>query len=133
VITLHKTDNEDIIAKEHFKTRIWEVVELKNLSVDDLSVFIQKKLIHKGFVEVSNMFNDKHVKFIYSYTKGNLRETNKFLYNLFSIYEYYDIYRPEKISHTKLSKKILEMTAIKLGYIYDYIRELGIKWVKYKS
>jgi len=119
VITLHKTDNEDIIAKEHFKTRIWEVVELKNLSIEDLAVFIQKKLIQKGFVEVANMIDEKHVKFIYSCTRGNLRETNKFLYTLFNIYEYYDIYKPEKISHLKLSKKILEMTAIKLGYIHD--------------
>jgi replication-associated recombination protein RarA len=119
VITLHKTDNEDILAKEHFKTRIWEVIELKNLSVEDLEIFIQKKLFQKGFVEVANMFEERHVKFIYSCTRGNLRETNKFLYTLFSIYEHYDIYNPEKISHTKLSKKILEMTAIKLGYIHD--------------
>jgi len=119
VITLHKTDNEDIIAKEHFKTRIWEVVELKNLSIEDLNLFIQKKLIQKGFVEVANMIEEKHVKFIYSCTRGNLRETNKFLYTMFNIYEYYDIYKPDKISHTKLSKKILEMTAIKLGYIHD--------------
>jgi len=43
--------------------------------VEDLEIFIQKKLIQKGFVEVANMISEKNVKFIYSCTKGNLRET----------------------------------------------------------
>ena len=30
VITLHKTEEEDIIAKEHFQTRIWESIERNN-------------------------------------------------------------------------------------------------------
>jgi len=119
VITLHKTENEDIIAKEHFKTRIWEIVELKNASLEDLEVYVQKKLIQKGYVEVANMIHKRDIKFIYHFTKGNFRETNKFLYILFNIYEYYDMYKPEKINSQRLSKKILEMTAIKLGYIHD--------------
>jgi type II secretory pathway predicted ATPase ExeA len=119
VITLHKTENEDIIAKEHFKTRIWEVVELKNADVNDLEVYIQKKLIQKGFVEVSNMITKKDVKFIHNFTKGNFRETNKFLYTVFNIYEYYDLFKPEKINTQRISKKILEMAAIKIGYIHD--------------
>ena len=119
VITLHKTENEDVIAKEHFKTRIWEIVELLNAGEEDLSVYIQKKLIRKGFVEVANMFSKKDIKFIHTHSKGNFRETNKFLYTLFSIYEYYDLHQPERISSHKFSKKFFEMTAIKLGYIYD--------------
>ncbi len=117
IITLHKTDNEDIIAKQHFKTRIWEVVELSNVSEDDLHLYIQKKLIQKGFVEISNMIKKKHIKFIYTYTQGNFRETNKFLYTLFDIYEYFYENRPHKVSNEKFSKKFLEMAALKLGYI----------------
>ena len=117
VITLHKTENEDIIAKQHFKTRIWEVIELSNASEDDLYIYIQKKLIQKGFVKISNMIKKKHIKFIYTYSYGNFRESNKFLYTLFDIYEYFDENRPHKVSTEKLSKKFLEMTALKLGYI----------------
>ena len=117
IITLHKTENEDLIAKEHFKTRIWEIVELSNAHEDDLHVYIQKKLIQKGFVETANMIRKKHIKFIYSYTKGNFRESNKFLYTLFDIYEYFDEHKPHKVSSEKLSRKFLEMTALKLGYI----------------
>jgi type II secretory pathway predicted ATPase ExeA len=119
VITLHKTENEELIAKEHFKTRIWEVIELKNANLEELERYIQKKLLKRNFVEVSNMITKKDIKFIHTYTKGNFRETNKLLYTVFNIYEYYDMYRPEKIEGVKLSKKILEMAAIKIGYIND--------------
>ncbi|MCH9741359.1 MAG: ATP-binding protein [Epsilonproteobacteria bacterium] len=119
VITLHKTENEDVIAKEHFKTRIWEVIELKNADEEELEVYIQKKLVQRGFVEVSNALSSRDIKFIHNCTKGNFRETNKLLYTIFNIYEYYDLHRPEKITSNKNSKKILEMAAIKIGYIHD--------------
>ena len=119
VITLHKTDNEDIIAKEHFKTRIWEVIELKNATESDLQVYVQKKLIQKGFVEIAHSIGKKDIGFIHKYTKGNFRETNKFLYIVFNIYEYYEKNQPQKIDSKKFSKKILEMTALKLGYLHD--------------
>ncbi len=119
VITLHKTDNEDIIAKEHFKTRIWEVIELKNATEDDLRVYIQKKLTQKGFVEIANSISKKNISFIHHCTQGNFRETNKFLYIAFNIYEYYEQNQPQKIKSNKFSKKILEMTALKLGYLHD--------------
>ena len=117
IITLHKTENEDLIAKEHFKTRIWEVIELSNASEDDLYIYIQKKLISSGFVEIANMIGKKHINFIYTCTHGNFRESNKFLYTLFDIYEYFDKTKPHKISSKKLSQKFLEMTALKIGYI----------------
>lgn len=117
VITLHKTENEDVIAKEHFKTRIWELIEMSNANEYDLELYIQKKMIKKGFIEVSNTIKKKDFKFIYMQTKGNFRETNKYLYTIFDIYDYYEKNEPEKIPKNKFSKKILEMAAIRLGYI----------------
>jgi len=117
IITLHKTDDEDIIAKEHFKTRIWEVVEMSNADEYDLEGYIQKKMIKKGFLEIANLIKPKDIRYIHSHTKGNFRETNKYLYTLFDIYEYYDVNEPRKISQKRISKKILEMTALKLGYL----------------
>jgi len=117
VVSLHKTEEEDLIAKGHFQTRIWESVELKPPSLFELEAYIKKKLSYKNFYNLSNKFDKKVVKFIYKFTKGNYRETNKFLYNLFSIYEYYEDNKPNEINDLKISKKFLEMTAIKLGYI----------------
>jgi len=117
VITLHKTEDEDVIAKEHFKTRIWEVIVMSNVTEYDLELYIQKKLIQKEYVEVSNMFLTKDIKYIHTHTKGNFRETNKYMYTIFELYDYYEEKTPEKISTKRVSKKILEMAAIKLGYI----------------
>jgi len=41
VITLHKTNQEDLIAKEHFQTRIWESIELENSSMSELKYLPQ--------------------------------------------------------------------------------------------
>jgi len=117
VITLHKTDNEEIIVKEHFKTRIWEVIEMSNADEYDLELYITKKIIKKGFIEVSNMFQKKDFSYIHQHTQGNFRETNKYLYTIFDIYEYYDEREPERLSTKKFSRKFLEMAAIRLGYI----------------
>jgi type II secretory pathway predicted ATPase ExeA len=119
VITLHKTDNEEIIAKEHFKTRIWEVIEMHNANVNELELYIRKKMIKKGFMEVSNMLRKKDFKYIHAHTLGNFRETNKYLYTVFDIYEYYEELEPRKLSTKRFSKKILEMAALRLGYIHE--------------
>ena len=118
VITLHKTDNEEVIAKEHFKTRIWEVIEMSNANTNDLELYITKKMIKKGFIEISNMLRKKDFRYIHAHTGGNFRETNKYLYTIFDIYEYYDEVEPHKLSDKKFSKKILEMAALRLGYIH---------------
>lgn len=117
IITLHKTENEDVIAKEHFKTRIWEVIEMSNADEYDLERYIQKKMIQKGFGEIANIFKQKDIRYIFKHSRGNFRETNKYLYTIFDIYEYYDVHEPHKISETKISKKILEMAALRLGYL----------------
>ncbi|MGM0624055.1 MAG: AAA family ATPase [Campylobacterota bacterium] len=117
IFTLHKTQEEDIVAKKQFKTRIWESIYLKNASLDDLTKYIQKKLLNKNYYEVANAISNKHIQKIHSYTKGNFRETNKFMYTLFDIYHYYDLNQPSKINYRSLSNKFIEMSAIKLGYI----------------
>jgi type II secretory pathway predicted ATPase ExeA len=119
VITLHKTDNEEVVAKEHFKTRIWEVIEMSNANEYDLERYITKKMIKKGFAEIANLLRKKDFRYIHLHTLGNFRETNKYLYTIFDIYEYYDEIEPHKLSDKKFSKKILEMAALRLGYIHE--------------
>lgn len=118
VISLHKTENEDLIAKEHFQSRIWEVIELKNATIKEQISYIHKKLLKKNLFEVANSIKEKDMKLIYQFTKGNFRESNKLLFTIFEIYEYYDMHEPSKIDYEKLSRKMIEMAAIKLGYIH---------------
>lgn len=117
VIALHKTEREDLIAKEHFQTRIWESIELENASATELKVYIQKKLMKASCFDSANMFDEKSVSLIHKLTNGNYRNTNKLLYTLFSIYTHYDEANPDKININKLSHKIVEMSALHTGLI----------------
>jgi replication-associated recombination protein RarA len=118
VIALHKTDQEeDVIAKEHFQSRIWEVVELKNGTIDDIQNYVHKKLLKKNLFEIANSIKSYHIGLIYKFTQGNYRETNKLLFTIFELYEYYELNDEKKIDTSKFSKKIIEMSAIKLGFI----------------
>jgi replication-associated recombination protein RarA len=118
VIALHKTENEDLIAKEHFQSRIWEVIELKNASKEDQATYIHKKLLKKNLFEIANSLKKKNLERIHTFTEGNFRECNKLLYTIFEICEYYDENEPSKVNYEEVSQKIVEMAALKLGYIH---------------
>lgn len=118
VITLHKTEKEDLIAKEHFQTRIWESIELENASSGELKIYIQKKLMKANCFDTANMFNAKSVNLIHKITDGNYRDTNKLLYTLFDLYlSYEENNRLDKIPSNKIPTKYLEMAAIHTGLI----------------
>ncbi|HIP20845.1 MAG TPA: DUF2075 domain-containing protein [Sulfurimonas sp.] len=119
VITLHKTEKEDIIAKEHFQTRIWETIELENASSGELKIYIQKKLMKANCFDSANMFTNKSVNKIHKITNGNYRDTNKLLYTLFDLYAAYE--RNQQLSSVKtdqVSNKLIEMSAIHTGLIH---------------
>lgn len=118
VVSLHKTEDEDLIAKEHFQSRIWEVIELQNATKEDLSKYVHKKLLKKNLFEVANSIKEKDMKYIHTFSKGNFRECNKLLFTIFEICEYYDKNEPSKINYEHMSRKIIEMAALKLGYIH---------------
>lgn len=117
IITLHKTEKEDLIAKEHFQTRIWESQQLHNATSSELKIYIQKKLMKINCFDVANMFSDRNVKLIHSITDGNYRDTNKLLYVLFSIYSWYEENQPTAINYASIQKKHIEMAAIETGFI----------------
>ncbi|WP_434636495.1 ATP-binding protein [Sulfurimonas sp. NW7] len=117
VITLHKTEKEDLIAKEHFQTRIWETFELENASKAELKIYIQKKLMKANCFDTANMFHTKTVNNIYKLTQGNYRDTNKLLYTLFDIYHTYEQNSHYSLSTTHIPNKFIEMAAIHTGLI----------------
>jgi len=118
VVSLHKTDDEDLIAKEHFQSRIWEIIELKNATQSDQTAYIHKKLLKKNLFEIANSIKEKDMKLIHTFTKGNFRECNKIMFTIFEICEYYDKNEPSKINYEQISQRIIEMAALKLGYIH---------------
>lgn len=117
LFTVHKTDEEDVLAKDYFQTRIWESIELKNLSYKEIQTYIEKKLIFHNKFEFLRLFNNKHFKIITNLTNGNLRTINKLLFKLFEILEYYDTYSPSKIGSKSLKIKYIMMAGIAQGMI----------------
>jgi len=118
VITLHKTEKEDLIAKEHFKTRIWETIELENSSKNELKMYIQKKLMKANCFDTANIFTVHTINKIHKLTKGNYRDTNKLLFTLFDIYlSYEDKGKLDSIRMDKIPNKFIEMAAIHAGLI----------------
>lgn len=118
VITLHKTEKEDLIAKEHFQTRIWENIELENSSKDELKIYVQKKLMKANCFDTANMFNTKSVNLIHKLTNGNYRDTNKLLHALFEIYiAYTDNQQTSIINTNHVPTKLIEMAAIHTGLV----------------
>ena len=118
VVSLHKIEDEDLVAKEHFQSRIWEIIELKNATQSDQTIYIHKKLLKKNLFEVANSIDEKNMKLIHTVTKGNFRECNKMMFTIFEICEYYDENEPSKINYNKIPQRIIEMAALKLGYIH---------------
>ena len=118
VITLHKTQEEDLIAKEHFQTRIWESIELINATQSELKIYIQKKLMKANLFDTANMFHNKNISLIYKLTNGNYRDTNKLLYTLFEIYHWYIKNDPSQISMDAISNKHIEMAALHTGLLH---------------
>lgn len=117
VIVLHKTEKEDLIAKEHFQTRIWESIELENAKSSEIKAYIQKKLMKENCFDIANMFTDSSANLIHKITNGNYRDTNKLLHSVFEIYEWYEINQPYKLDKTMISNKIVEMAGISTGLL----------------
>ena len=118
VITLHKTEKEDLIAKEHFQTRIWESIELENSSKEELKIYVQKKLMKANCFDTANMFDATAIGVIHKLTNGNYRDTNKLVYTLFDLYvSYIENQTLHNINTNKIPKKFIEMAAIHTGLI----------------
>jgi hypothetical protein len=73
--------------------------------------------LKKNLYEISNYIKDREMKLIHKFTDGNFRESNKFMFTIFEICEYYDMNEPKKVNYDKIPKRIIEMAALKLGYI----------------
>lgn len=118
LFTVHKTEKEDVLAKDYFQTRIWETIEIDNASQNEIKTYIEKKLLFHNRFEYLSLFKDKHYKLIVKLTGGNLRTINKLMYKLFEILEYYDTNKPSLIKANSLHIKYIEMAGISLGMIH---------------
>ena len=116
LFTIHKTENEDILAKDYFQTRIWESIELSSADVNEIIIYLQRKLSQKNYDKYLK-FDKKDYECAYSFCSGNLRTLNKIMYKFYEICEYYEQYQPSKLSGDKANIMILTMAALDAGLI----------------
>ena len=116
LFTIHKTENEDILAKDYFQTRIWESIELSSADVNEIIIYLQRKLSQKNYDKYLK-FEKKDYECAYSFCGGNLRTLNKIMYKFYEICEYYEQNQPSKLNTDKANIMILTMAALDAGLI----------------
>ena len=117
LFTIHKTENEDVLAKDYFQTRIWESIELGSANTNEIIVYLQRKIGQKGYDKYLN-FQKKDYDKAYELCCGNLRTLNKIMYKFYEICEYYEQNQPSKLSSEDANIKILTMSALDTGIIH---------------
>lgn len=109
LFTVHKTEKEELLAKDYFTTRIWETIELPNSNSDEVRLYLEKKFLFHGFFEFLSFFKKKQLNYICKLTNGNLRTVNKLLHKFFEIYEYFENSKPSKINNKVAKTKYIEL------------------------
>ena len=85
VIVVHRVSQEDILAKEHFKTRTFENIEFTNVDLDEVKRFVETKLLLAELSDFYDKFKRGSFERIYRITRGNLRDLNRLLHRMFDL------------------------------------------------
>ncbi len=117
ILSMHQNSNEQLRAKEHFETRIFDSIKVERPSKQEFWSYIQKRLLAKNVAELAHAFDRKKSDVVYSFCEGNFRRANQFLYTLFDILEYFQEHQPSLLAKGPIPNDFVEMTAIHLGYI----------------
>jgi len=110
LLSMHLKDAKEILEKDHFKSREIDVVELKEITKEDMIKYLNSILFLNN---ANHLFSNREFKTIYKYTKGNFRYIKKFLKTLFELLDFAQKNKLNK--YEQINKCLLTMTAIKLG------------------
>ena len=110
VLAMHLKETEEILSKEHFKSRTIDIIKLNPITEEEMIQYINKKLLIDG---ANHLFTEKEFHQIYKYTKGNFRYIKKFVRTLFKLLNFAVKHNLEK--YKKINSCLITMTAIKLG------------------
>lgn len=115
IISVHKVEEEEVLARQHFQTRIFETIEMENLGLNDVKNYIEEKLILAEGDLFLPFFTKKIYKLVYKMTKGNLRDISRLVHRFFMLYKMQlDNY---EIFNKKDTYKYMEMAALDLGML----------------
>ncbi|MDR1451014.1 MAG: ATP-binding protein [Helicobacteraceae bacterium] len=116
VVVVHKVKEEDLLAKEHFRTRTFETIECAPIEPIEVARFIETKLLLGEISEFYDRFSQTLFDRIYDLTRGNLRDLNRLMHRFFDLLDDYEQNRSRK-TPKRFTKKVVEMAAIELGML----------------
>jgi len=117
ILAMHRADKELLMLKEYFSTRIWDTVQLKPISISEVAIYVQKRLLNNNQFSLATIIKNNNYKVIYDLTGGNLREINRLLFKTFDICEQYININPNKLGNGNFKNKFIEMAGIEIGKI----------------
>ncbi len=117
IISVHKVANEDLLAQKHFRTRIYETIRFEPLKPEEITQYIEEKLLLSDAQNIFSKFDKKSCKLIYSFSEGNLRDINRLLNRFFSLIHSAVEANSSFVLSSKLVNKFIEMAAIDLGMV----------------
>ncbi len=115
VLAMHKKEGEYVLAKPHFKSRSTKTIILEHLKKEEITRYIQNRLLSKNLSEVVSAFDKKQVDFIYKYSDANFRTSKKLLKTVCEIVEISQ--RGGLKKYNKVDDTTLTMAAIDIGLI----------------
>ncbi|MCV6606638.1 MAG: ATP-binding protein [Campylobacterales bacterium] len=129
IISLHKIDEEEVIAQQHFQTRIFETINTEAITYTDLKNYVEQKIILANGESFLAYFTKTHFKLIFMTAKGNLRNINRLMSRFFLFYKM--LIEQSQVMSINDSKKYLEMAALDLKMIEEngWFRRLFQRWM----
>jgi len=117
VLVMHMLEKDSILHKEHFKSRMWNYIEITAFTKQETIEYIQKTFSSYNMLDIADMFTNKNYAFIYRVTGGNIRKINMLMYKIFDIADFYYNNLPQKVRGHKGFQKIIEMSALDLRLV----------------
>ena len=120
IFAIHKVDNEHILTRSHFQSRIFTSLTLEPLTLNETLFYLEKKFQLSDNYELYSYFTKRNLKRIFKYTKGNIRDINRLMYTLIAVLEIELNDSSEHISpfsffSSKIKNRYIDASAFSLG------------------
>ncbi len=115
VLAMHKKEGQYVLNKPHFKSRTTKTIVLEHLQKEEITRYIQNRLLSKNLSNIASTFGKKEINFIYRYSDANFRTSKKLLKTVCEIVEIAQRGNLNKYNH--IDQTTLTMAAIDIGLI----------------
>jgi len=109
LFAMHLKEGEIIINKPQFTSRYFQKIYMKLLNFEDFKKYVIKKFRKH---EKEELLNEKNIKKIYKYSKGNFRLGKKIIFTSLNLL---DFALRNNLKYNKIDSCILEMSLMQIG------------------